>query len=103
MGVTGIGDINRFILQFKQRLSGIITKIWCAYINNASICSTYVHFKTLLNPEKYLNIAIQFNIRKSLACFRCPNHKLNIEICRHYCIDKENRICSAILFINKTI
>jgi len=75
VGVTGIGDINRFILQFKQRLNGIITQIWCADIINASRCSTYVHFKTLLNPE---------------------NYKLNVEIGRHYGIDKENRICSAI-------
>ena len=62
--------------------------------------STYVNFKTLLNPEKYLSIAIPFNLRKSLACFRCSSHKLNIEIGRHYGIDKEDRIC-LYCFINE--
>jgi len=51
-----IGDI--LILQFKQRLRHIMTKIWCSDINNTSRRSTYVYFKTLLNPEKYLSIAI---------------------------------------------
>ena len=60
----------------------------------------YVNFKTLLNPEKYLSIAIPFNLRKSLACFRCSSHKLNIEIGRHYGIDKEDRIC-LYCFINE--
>ena len=85
-----MGDINRFILQFKQRLRDILTKNWCADINNASRCCTYGNFKTLLNPE---SIAIPFNFRKSLASFRCSSHKLNIEIGRHYGIDKEDRIC----------
>jgi len=70
-----------------------MTQNWCADINNASRCSTYVNFKTLLTPEKYLNIAIQFNLRKCLAYFRWSNQKLNIKICRHYGIDKEDRIC----------
>ena len=77
-----------------------MTQNWCADINNASRCCTYVNFKTLLNPEKYLNIAIPFNLRKSLACFRCSSHKLNNEIGRHYGIDKEDRIC-LYCFINE--
>jgi len=52
-----IGDID-FFLQFKQRLRHIMTKNWCSDMNNASRCSTYVNFKTILNPEKYLSIAI---------------------------------------------
>jgi len=73
-----IGDINLSILQFKQRVHDIMTQNWCAYINNASRCSTYVNFKTFLNPEKYLSIAIPFNLRKSFACLRCSSHKINI-------------------------
>ena len=71
-----IGEIhvNLFILQFKQILRDIMTQNWCADINNASICSTYVNIKTLLNPEKYLSIAVPFNLRKSLAWFMCSSH-----------------------------
>jgi len=56
-------DLIRFFLQFKQRLRDIMTQNWCADINNASRCCTYVNFKTLLNPEKYLSIAIPFNLK----------------------------------------
>ena len=74
-----------------------MTQNWCADINNASRCCTYVNFKTLLNPEKYLSIAIPFNL-KSLACFKCSSHRLNIEIGRHYGIYKEDRIIMPLLF-----
>ena len=77
-----------------------MTEIWCADIYNASGGSTYVNFKTILDPEKNLSIAIPFNLRKRLACFRFSNHKLNIEICRHYGINKEDRIC-LYCFINE--
>ena len=41
----------------------------------------------------YLKLELSFKLRKSLACFRCSGHKLNIEIGRYHEIDKDDRIC----------
>ena len=49
---------------------------------------------------KYLSIAIPFNLRTCLASFRCSSHKLNIEIGRHFGIDKEDKKC-LYCFINE--
>ena len=48
----------------------------------------------------YLSIAIPFTLRKGLACLRWSSYKLNIEIGRHYGIDKVDRIC-LYCFINE--
>ena len=59
----------------------------------SSRCDTYCTFKSLLNVEKYLCIDISFYFRKSFARFRCSSHKLNIELGRHYGIERADRTC----------
>ena len=47
----------------------------------------------MLNPERYLCINIPFYVKKSLAKFRCSNHKFLIETGRHFGIKREQQIC----------
>ena len=75
---------------------------WHAYINSHSRLHFYKHFKSLVTPEKYLNIDIKFHLRKSLARFRCSSHKFKIEIGRHQNISREARICSFCFKADKT-
>ena len=67
--------------------------IWTAKVNNSSRWQFYKDFKSLITPEKYLNMNIKFVIRKSLARFRCCGHKLRIEVGRHNNIPQEERNC----------
>ena len=52
---------------------------WHSDIDSSSRC-----YKTLLSPEKYLSIEINFVTRRAMARFRCSNYTLNIEQGRHY-------------------
>ena len=88
-----VGDINMFIYTFKQRVTDCMTQNWHSDIDTSSRCDTYKHFKSLLTPEKYLSIDLPFKIRRALARFRCSNHKLNIELGRHYNVQRDDRIC----------
>ena len=48
-------------------------------------------FKTLLNPEKYLQVINNYFIRKQLTLFGISNHQLLIEEGRHRGIDPVDR------------
>jgi len=60
---------------------------------------TYVNFKIYFTWEisEYCNTIY---LGKRLACFICSSQKLNIEIGRHYGIDKKDRLC-LYCFINE--
>ena len=88
-----VGDENRFITQFKLRLTDCSTQEWQNQIQNSSRCDLYKNIKSLLDPEKYLSIDIPFHLRKAYSRFRCSSHKLHIETGRHLGVDREFRTC----------
>lgn len=94
-----VGDVNNFICVLKQRLIDCMNQIWHDNIQSSTRCDTYKHFKTCLNPERYLCLNLPFYVRKSLARFRCSSHKFAIETGRHFAIPREDRICRY-CFIN---
>ena len=49
-----VGNVNEFILSFKQRLIDCKRQNWFENVNISARCDTYKHFKSLLTPEKYL-------------------------------------------------
>ena len=55
---------------------------------------TYVTFKSLLEPEKYLSCVYPAKFRISLSKFRCASHKYNIETGRHNNIPEAERLCN---------
>ena len=93
----GVGDPELFLNIFKQRLKDCMQQNWIESINNSTRCESYIHFKTMLNPEKYLYVGLSFSLWKYLARFRCSNHKFKIEIGRHMGIERENRNCTFCL------
>ena len=54
---------------------------------------TYVQFKSLLEPEKYLHLNCSRNVLQIFACFRCSVLPLAIEEGRRQNIDPLARLC----------
>ena len=88
-----VGDVDMFLRAFRQRLTDCMTQTWHSDIDSSSRYDTYKCYKTLLSPEKYLSVDINFVMRRAMARFRCSNHTLNIEQGRYYNINKEDRVC----------
>ena len=76
-----------------MRMTDIARQTWSNEISTSSKLSTYKEFKTLLNPEKYLQAINNYFIRKQLTRFRISNHQLLIEDGRHRGIDPIDRRC----------
>ena len=91
------GNMKLFIMQFKQRLVDCHKQKWSNNVHESSRCDTYKHFKTILEPEKYLSFEIPHSHIKALARFRCSSHKFAIETGRHNNIPKTDRLCAFCL------
>ena len=74
-------------------MTDIVKQTWSNVINTSSKLSTNKEFKTLLNPEKYLQVINNYFIRRQLTRFRISNHQLLIEEGRHLGIDPIDRRC----------
>ena len=63
-----VGNVDIYVpVQLQQRVQEIIfAKYWLETLNTATRCSTYTYFKTMLNPERYLNIDLSYT---------CPHEK----------------------------
>lgn len=97
-----VGDKKLFISKFKQRLTDCFTQDWQRAVNDSSRCTYYKHYKSLLDPEKYLFLNIPKKFKISHAIFRCSNHKLMVDVGRYSNIAIENRICQ-ICSVNNNI
>ena len=75
------------------RMTDIAKQTWSNEISTSSKLSTYKEFKTLSNPEKYLQVINNYFIHKQLTRFRISNHQLLIEEGRHRRIDLIDRRC----------
>ena len=53
----------------------------------------YSRFKTVFEFEPYLDYVNNFHVRKTIAKFRCSDHKLKIESGRHQNLEVNERIC----------
>ena len=74
-----VGDANRFIKTFSQRIKDISIQKWRSRLNDTSKAEHYRHFKFLLDIEKYLFTDLTYVARKTLANFRCSGHNLMIK------------------------
>ena len=92
-----IGNVNVFIAMFKDRLTESFNSSTMSDINTSPKALCYKLFKSALNPELYLSIALPYKFKRILANFKCSSHLLNIEQGRHLHIDRENRVCSSYL------
>ena len=88
-----IGNIDLFMVNFKERISDCCFQEWSSSINNSSKLSTYCSFKSLLEPEKYLSCIQISKFKIALTKFRCSDHKLEIENGRKENINIMERVC----------
>ena len=88
----GVANENLFLKAMVLRMTEIARQTWSNEICTSSKLSTYKEFKTLLNPEKYLQVINNYFIRKQLTRFRISNQLL-IEEGRHRGIDPIDRRC----------
>ena len=88
-----VGNDREFLRIFTQRIKDCYTQKWFSLVNESSKVFHYRHFKSLLNPELYINIDLNYVLKKALSKFRCSSHELMIEKCRHLSIDRNFRFC----------
>ena len=88
-----VGDSNQFMNIIKIRLKDIYSQKWHDSLINTSKTDTYKCYKSLLTPEKYLSINLQYLYKQALAKFRTSTHDLMIEKGRHIGLDRNYRYC----------
>ena len=89
----GVGNEEFFLKAMVLGMTDIAKQTWSKDINTSSKLSSYKEFKTLLNPEKYLQVINNYFICRQLTCFTIYNHQLLIEEGRHQGIDPIDRGC----------
>ncbi len=89
----GVGNVDLFLHRFNERVRDCYIQEWYNNIHDSSKLSVYCTFKSLLEPEKYLNCIKVWKHRQSLAKLRCSCHKLEIEAGRHNKVLMEHRVC----------
>ena len=89
----GVGNEELFLKAMVLRMTDIAKQTWSNEISTSSKLPTYKEYKTLLNPEKYLQVINNYFIRRQLTRFRISNHQLLIEEGRHRGIDVIDRRC----------
>ena len=98
--VTLLVTLNDFVDMFQNRVKDCAMQQLQHKINNTSKLLHYRHFKTLLNPERYLSMDLPYLYKKAWSNFRCSGHKFNVEVGRQNNIDRENRYCEHCLRSN---
>ena len=90
---NNVGDMNGFISVFKNRLKDCSLQNLKSRIDESSKAAHYRHYKTLLDPERYLSLDMSYRVKRALSNFRCSGHRLMIERGRHQNIDRDYRFC----------
>lgn len=86
-------SLSRFKSSCKKELQTFYQTEWKNNVNNSRKCYLYKGYKTELKMEEYL-YRLPNNRRITVTKFRLCNHKLPIELGRHYNIDRKYRICT---------
>ena len=73
-----VGNMTSFISMFKNRVKDCAIQKMQGFINSSPKALHYRHFKSLLNPERYLSMDLPFVLKKSYSNFRCSSHALQI-------------------------
>lgn len=89
----GVGNINKFISEFKQRVKDCARQEFFEKINNSSKLSSYCTYKSVLELEKYLTLTVSYKYKNAFCKLRCSTHNLNIETGRHSNTPREERYC----------
>lgn len=88
-----IGNEDLFLSLFFQRLKDVSYQNWSAFISDSPKLQFYSHFKTLLDPERYLSSINIIKHRNAFLRFRISCHKFAIETGRYRAISRNERFC----------
>ena len=95
-------NTNQFGMLCKTKLKSKIIEHWDTYISNIgtdqnsrSKLRFYKTFKDSFCKKSYLDHVSNFQLRKVITKFRCSDHPLEIEKCRHKKLKVEERICKV--------
>jgi len=80
----GVGDVKLFLDIFATRIRDISFQTWYSDMRSRSKLRTYIQFKTILAPERYLLNIQHFGKRRAMAKLRCSDHPLRVETGRWY-------------------
>ncbi len=87
-----MNNINKFKDDVKSKLLNLYNIKWQKEVFESKKCTNYRIFKRELKFEKYLTI-LSTKLRVNFTRFRLSNHKLPIELGRHYNIERSQRKC----------
>ena len=83
----GVTRENCFLRMFKQRLTDVFRQDWMAGINSSDRFTQYRKFKSVLEPEKYLDSIRQKCFRDALIRFRLGISDINVHKNRYKASD----------------
>ena len=83
----GVTRENCFLRMFKQRLTDVFRQDWMAGINSSDRFIHYRKFKSVLEPEKYLDSIRQKCFRDALIGFRLGISDINVHKNRYKASD----------------
>ena len=89
-----MGNKNVFISCFHSRVVDICKQQWSVNVTAKPKLRTYLTFKSILEPERYLTLNCNVKFIQVLARFRCSSLPLAIEAGRHQGIDPQLRFCT---------
>ena len=88
---------SAFLTLFQNRLVDCAQQSLLCYFNTRSKGEHYRLFQSLIEPERYWSVPLQYRLKHGLSNFRCSCHQLMIEKGRHMKIDRTYRLCPLCL------
>ena len=85
-------SVNRLCRNVRLSLEDNYKRTWSDALESSNKCLIYRNYKTDFGRERYIETLPDVYIFP-LIRFRCGNHKLMIEVGRHFGIPHEDRIC----------
>ena len=93
----GVGRLNEFIREFRQRLIDIRWQAWDDHVNTSNRFSLYRQFKTLTSVELYLLLNLNRRIRYTMTRFRFGVSDIKVDKSRFKFYDVDDLKCPLCL------
>ena len=89
-----VGNITIFLNDFRKVAIDMFYQGWQSNLENSSRYDLYKTFKTLLEPERYLSVLTNRQLRNAYVKYRLGLSKLMINFGRYTSLERTQRICS---------
>ena len=92
----GVGDVNLFLVLFKQRAIDLYLHDWFLNLENSNKALLYRNIKVYFRPSLYLTVISNIQHRLALTQLRTCNHELHVETgswCKPRSTPFDERLC----------